>query len=192
MTEVLIIGGGVAGSACALYLGRAGVDTVVVDVDRSSLRQAQLNNVPGLAPTIGIDWLADARAQAQEHPTVSYVADKVERITPSLDGFVAELESGESHQAAYVVLATGSGLFRIDGLEIEVLEPSQPFVKGRVAVAANYETEVPNVFACGLLAGVPSQTVVCAGTGAHTAVEIVSRIQGSPWVDHDKPAAEDA
>lgn len=192
MTDVLIIGGGAAGSTCALFLGRAGIDVVVVDVDRSSLRQARLNNLPGHSATDGVAWLAEVRRQVQSQPTVRSVNDKVERIAATAEGFTAELASGDHHEARFVVLATGSGVFRIEGLPIEVLEPSQPFVKGRVAVDANYETDIDNVFACGILAGVPSQTVVCAGTGAHAAIEIVSRIQGEPWVDHDKPEAADA
>ncbi len=43
----------------------------------------------------------------------------------------------------------------------------------------------------GVVAGWPSQAVVCAGSGASVAIEIATTINGEFWVDHDdSPAAE--
>ena len=46
-------------------------------------------------------------------------------------------------------------------------------------------TSVPGVWAAGVVAGWPSQAVICAGSGANVAIEIINRIKGEFWVDHD-------
>ena len=46
-------------------------------------------------------------------------------------------------------------------------------------------TSVPGVWAAGVVAGWPSQAVVCAGSGAAVAIEIASAAKGEFWVDHD-------
>src|SRR5262249_17768960 len=92
----------------------------------------------------------------------------------------------------YLVLASGSGTLEVSGLHgLATTEPQQPFVKSNLVVDRWGETSIPNVFACGVLAGWPSQAVICAGSGATVAIRIASPVHGTYWVDHDQAPHEE-
>ena len=73
-TDVLIIGGGPAGCACALYTARSALKTIILDKNPSVGALAithKIANYPGVdADTSGADLLKTMRDQA-----VSYGAD---------------------------------------------------------------------------------------------------------------------
>lgn len=185
-TTVAIIGGGAAGLTAALFLARAGVDVAVFDQDRSILKRALLHNLPGVSALEGRDLLAQLRGDLAERG-VKPTATKVEDVAPTADGFVVHTADGEV-QARYVVLASGQGTVKLPSLPLATAEARQPFVKVNVVTDHWGATSVPGVWAAGVVAGWPSQAVICAGSGANVAVEIVSAINGEFWVDHDDTA----
>ena len=95
------------------------------------------------------------------------------------------LAAGDTLRADHLVLATGQGTLKLPSLDIETTDARQPFVKVNVVTDRWGATSVPGVWAAGVVAGWPSQAVICAGSGANVAIEIASRINGEFWVDHD-------
>jgi thioredoxin reductase (NADPH) len=185
-TTVAIVGGGAAGLSAALFLSRAGVAVEVFDQDRSILKRAQLNNLPGVDQIEGRELLAQLRAAVTARNVITTTA-KVDDVRPapnSADGFVVQC-GDDTISARFVVLAAGQGTLKLPSLPVETTDARQPFVKVNVVTDKWGATSVPGVWAAGVVAGWPSQAVVCAGSGANVAVEICSAINGEFWVDHD-------
>lgn len=182
-TTVAIVGGGAAGLTAALFLVRAGVAVEVFDQDRSILKRARLNNLPGSHELEGMELLGSLRSTLAA-AGVTPVEEKVDDIAPAGEGFTVTV-GDDSVSARYVVLATGQGTLKLASLPVETTEARQPYVKVNVVTDKWGATSVPGVWAAGVVAGWPSQAVVCAGSGANVAVEIVSLVNGEFWVDHD-------
>jgi thioredoxin reductase len=182
-TTVAVIGGGAAGLTAALFLARAGIGVEVFDQDRSILKRARLNNLPGSAGLEGRELLAGLRTDLRTHAVVTTEA-KVDDVVPGADGFT--VVSGDDRVSVrHVVLATGQGTLKLASLPVATTDARQPFVKVNVVTDRWGATSVPGVWAAGVVAGWPSQAVVCAGSGAAVAIEIASAITGEFWVDHD-------
>lgn len=183
--HVLIIGGGAAGETCALYLARAGIGSTLLDRGASTLRRAWLHNMPGAEPVVGQDWLERVREMEQNTGKTEYVKTRVKSLGRDGERFYAEADDGR-HEGDYLVLATGQGPFDYAGsIDVKTEPPVQPYVRTNIVVDKWGETSLPGVFAAGVLAGLPSQTVICAGSGATVAQRIASLVRGEFWVDHD-------
>lgn len=182
-TRVAVIGGGAAGLTAALFLARAGLGVELFDQDRSILKRARLCNLPGHDELEGRELLEQLRGKLSGHD-VAHHALKVDDVVPETGGFRIVSAAGD-RSVSFVVLATGQGTVKLASLPLETAEPRQPFVKVNVVTDRWGATSVPGVYACGVVAGWPSQAVVCAGSGANVAIEIVSQVTGSFWVDHD-------
>lgn len=189
-TTVAVVGGGAAGLTAAHFLARAGIAAEVFDQDRSILKRARLNNLPGSHDLEGRELLTSLRAAIDAHG-VPTTASKVDDIVPTADGFV--LHVGDDRVSArFVVLATGQGTLKLASLPLDTTDARQPFVKVNVVTDHWGATSVPGVWAAGVVAGWPSQAVVCAGSGANVAIEIATRVNGEFWVDHDDSRVSDS
>ncbi len=185
-TTVAVIGGGAAGLTAAHFLARAGVGVEVFDQDRSILKRALLKNLPGTEELEGRDLLASLRHKLSALGVPTSTA-KVEDVQPADEGFTV-LTGEDAITVRYVVLATGQGTLKLTSLEVDTTEARQPFVKVNVVTNNWGATSIPGVWAAGVVAGWPSQAVVCAGSGANVAIEIISALKGEFWVDHDDSA----
>jgi thioredoxin reductase len=115
--EALIVGGGAAGLSAALVLGRARVNTLVVDAgEPSNLAAPAIGGLLGQHDTAPGSLYAAGRAQLAELPSVT-VTDGT--VTGVEQGFAATLAGGESVTAARVLLATGMHYQRPDVPGIE-------------------------------------------------------------------------
>lgn len=182
--DVAVIGGGAAGLTAAHFLARAGLSVEVFDQDRSILKRARLLNLPGVEELEGRHLLESLRGKVAA-AGVPTTAAKVDDVTPG-DGFTISVGDGTSRTARYVVLASGQGTLKLPSLPLALDDSArQPFVKVNVTTDRWGATSVPGVWACGVVAGWPSQAVACAGSGATVAIEIASAAKGEFWVDHD-------
>ncbi len=183
---VAVIGGGAAGLTAALFLARAGLKVHLFDQDRSILKRARLQNLPGQEDYEGRDLLASLRAKI-DGAGVQRHDGRVEDVVPtgSTPPSFAVSSGGSALQADFVVVATGQGNLRLGSLPLETTTARQPFVKTNVVTDRWGAASVPGVYAAGVVAGWPSQAVVCAGSGANVAIEIASAVRGDFWVDHD-------
>ena len=182
-TTVAVIGGGAAGLTAALFLARAGISCEVFDQDRSILKRARLENLPGAHDLEGRDLLTQLRTSLAEKE-VPATTHKVDDVVPTSAGFTVHV-GDDRISAAYIVLATGQGTLKLASLAVQMADARQPFVKVNVVTNRWGATSVPGVWAAGVVAGWPSQAVVCAGSGASVAIEIASLVKGEFWVDHD-------
>lgn len=183
-TRVAVIGGGAAGLTAALFLARAGLQVELYDQDRSILKRARLLNLPGHDELEGRELLDQLRGKIDALEVATHEG-KVDDVSVEDGGFRVHSAHGGDTSVSYVVLATGQGTLRLASLPVETTEARQPFVKVNVVTDSWGATSVPGVYACGVVAGWPSQAVVCAGSGANVAIEIASHATGSFWVDHD-------
>lgn len=186
--HVLIVGGGVSGMTCALFLARAGVASTVLDQNRSILKRGDLHNYPGVGPVRGPDWLAHVRSTIEGFGRCRFVDGRVAKVSVADGRFSVEGAQG-TVEGDHLVIASGQVPTPfLDGLGLETVDPVQPYVQTNIVVDRWGKASIPGVYACGVVAGVPSQAVICAGSGANVAVGIVTALTGEFWVDHDELA----
>ncbi|MEM6452108.1 MAG: FAD-dependent oxidoreductase [Cyanobacteria bacterium P01_D01_bin.105] len=188
-TSVIVVGGGASGLSAAMYLAKAGVDTLTFDNDKTVLHKAYLKNYPGKTSPIMGETLRDETRSLYERYGGKVLSETVEQLTTKDDKFLL-ITSEDSYSAKYAILATGQLPIKFLDIPVDSVEGVQPFVKMNLPVSLEGETSVPNLFAVGVLAGHPSQAIVAAGDGARVAVHLISRINGKYWVDHDMPPKE--
>jgi len=190
--DVVIIGGGVAGLSCALYTAKAGLATVVIDADASQLQTVkQLNNLPGLsAPSAqlgGSEWLLYARSQASDAGAKIH-SDRATMLSWDTRPFHVATERGFECTSEFAVLAVNLGYPWLTELGFDVaVNEHVPSGKIRYVVGAGYDgvTSVDGLYVAGLLAHIPSQSIISAGQGAFVGVQIASRHLGRPYMWHD-------
>jgi thioredoxin reductase len=196
MYDVIIVGGGASGLACALTLassrGRGwswaeGRTYLVFDTGESDLHKAYLKNVPGVQPMTGTRLLEVIREQIKDWGGVEFSNEKVVEIKKDGEVYKVYTEEGKEYSAKYVVLAGGFKEFSIKGLELEVVENPKSPKPGRVMIKHKDFEVMPNLFVAGTLAGLSSHFTSCAGSGVEVAIEILSRMAGKRIVIHDVP-----
>lgn len=125
LTEVAIIGGGPAGLAAALYLGRAQVDTLVIDKDMCGgqiISSPLLENVPGFYGS-GAELAISLLNEVEKYPSVIFeMFNKVVEVHPSYsydveEGYVLILEDGQKVCCKYLICATGSTPIHLKGID---------------------------------------------------------------------------
>ena len=103
--DVVVIGGGSAGSQAGLTLGRMRFDVVVVDSGQPSNAPAHaIGGLLGAHELAPLELLTTGRAQLSELPTVRLVEGEATRVEA---GGTVTLADGTALEASAVVLATG-------------------------------------------------------------------------------------
>jgi thioredoxin reductase (NADPH) len=108
--DVLIVGGGPAGSTAALYAARAKLSTVVIDRGASlgALGAAHtITNYPGVAEPIGGPQLIDRMREQAQAVGARFVRDKA--IAAELGGEIRAIRGAQGlYRSRAVIIATGS------------------------------------------------------------------------------------
>lgn len=108
--DSIVVGGGPAGAAAAIYLARKGLKTAVVAgrVGGQVGDTTDIENLISVPKTTGTKLASDLRAHMQEYDIKIFDNRKVTSV--SLDGAIKRLtaEGGESFEAPGVVIATGA------------------------------------------------------------------------------------
>jgi heterodisulfide reductase subunit A-like polyferredoxin len=186
MLDVLIIGGGVSGTSCAMVLGSAFKKTFVADKKigiithqkTSSLQEALFNNAYGIpAGKLGSELLTESIEQLSRlYPHVMQIADeKVIRIGGAFPNFTV-VTNKNSYAAKIVVIAIGySNTFAIEGLMDYVgTHPKAIAEKQRIYLKNNDHKVTEGIYVTGTLAGWRSQLAIAAGSGAAVATDILT------------------
>lgn len=108
MDDVIIIGGGFAGLAAALQLGRARRTVTVLDTDLQRNRFASHSHgVLGHDHKPPKEILAEARKQLTRYPTIRFVNARAGGIIGAIDDFSVLTDMGETFKARRVILSYG-------------------------------------------------------------------------------------
>ena len=116
--DLVIIGGGPAGLAAAIYAAREGIDSIVVDGSALGGQAGisdRIDNYPGFPEGIGGAELAERFvAQAKRYGVELLSAVSVTSVTPDGDDLVTALASGQELTSHAVIVATGSTYRRLE------------------------------------------------------------------------------
>lgn len=181
--DVAVIGGGPAGASAALFVARAGKKALLVDADEGMTRRAKIHNHLGALALTGPELVELGHRQAIE-AGAALVKATVSALVPVVGGFELRIEGGE-FTARQVILATGASADLAERCGVATRAATQPRIKTVVVVDAAGRTDVPGIWAAGTIADVSVHTIVTAGDGARVAINLLSALEGTRWVDHD-------
>jgi len=109
MYEIIIVGGGPAGMAAAVYSARKRVDTLMIasDIGGQVNWTSGVENYLGYQFIEGRDLIAKFQQQVEQFPITKKIGAKVKQIRKIEGGFEVVCESGETYQGKVVLLASG-------------------------------------------------------------------------------------
>jgi thioredoxin reductase (NADPH) len=116
--DLVIIGGGPAGLAAAIYAAREGIDAIVVDASALGGQAGvsdRIDNYPGFPDGISGAELAERFvAQARRYGVELLSAVSVNSVDPDGEDLVTSLSSGQVLTSHAVIVATGSTYRRLE------------------------------------------------------------------------------
>src|SRR5882724_8666132 len=116
--DLVIVGGGPAGLAAAIYAAREGIDSIVLDGSALGGQAGisdEIDNYPGFPDGISGAELAERFvAQARRYGVELLSAVPVTSVAPDGDDLVTTLASGQELTSHAVIVATGSTYRRLD------------------------------------------------------------------------------
>ncbi len=116
--DVIVIGGGVSGLTAALYCGREGLDTLVIEkgaMGGQAGSTTRMENFPGFDEGIsGAEFAERLTRQARRFGVEILQANEVSSIVPQQPYLCINTEDGTEYGAKAVLLATGARYRRLN------------------------------------------------------------------------------
>ena len=169
--EVVVIGGGNVAIDSARVIKRLGAKKVTIAYRRARPQMPAEPTEIEEAISDGVEFLFQANAKEIEDKRINLV--KTELVQKEGDRRLVPVEIPESRftiMADYVIMAIGSKLKEIDA-KIELTE------KGYIKTDENYQTSIPNVYACGDCIG-QNATVAWASFSGREVAKAILKIKG--------------
>jgi len=172
--DVTIIGGGVAGSSAGVFTARAGLDTLIIENDHSTLRKcAHLENYLGFPAGVRPALFLEMARDHTEIAGCERFVDEVSRVQPiGEDEFIVEF-GNERVQTRYVLVASWADSEFLSGSGVET-ESEEPGPIDVIPTDENGCTNIEGLYAAGRLTKERHQAIVNAGAGARVALTIVN------------------
>ena len=107
--NVVVIGSGIAGMTCAIYLKRGGLEPLVIEegAPGGQLNKInQIDNYPGFIHTDGPTLGAEVYSQV-ENLEIEYLYDKVTKVNLKKEDKIIYTAGGKEIKCKYLVIATG-------------------------------------------------------------------------------------
>ncbi|MGC1598229.1 MAG: Si-specific NAD(P)(+) transhydrogenase, partial [Candidatus Acidiferrales bacterium] len=142
--EFIVVGAGVVGLEYASFFAALGTEVTLID------------QRPALLEFVDREIMEALAYHLRQMGTMFRLGEKVTRvgIDPQRDRVFAELESGKKIQADALLYAVGRQA-NGDQLRLEAAG-LQPDPRGKIKVNAQYQTEVPHIYAAGDVIGFPA------------------------------------
>jgi len=177
--DVVVIGGGPAGSAAAVFTGRYGLETLLLDRGRSSLQRiAHLENYLGFPAGIDTETFYGLAHGQVKQAGCDVATERVETVERIESGFQVRTDEGRVLETRRVLAASkydhdylenlGEDLFTTmvyEGDEYEVLDKEKFGNDGR--------TVIDGLYLAGATANAGSHTLVNAGHGATVGLTVI-------------------
>ncbi len=167
--DVVVVGAGPAGLSAAVFLARAGFDTLVVEDGESILRRnAHLENYLGFPAGVNSRLLLEMALEQLERSGGEHVERTVDGVEEVEEGFLVSADEGDV-SAEYLVLACWADASLFDDLDVDLRDAgSKTYLD-----SDDGRTGVDGLYVAGRIAGQPHQTVVNAGHGAEAALSLI-------------------
>ncbi len=194
--DVVIVGGGPAGCSTGISVARYGLETLVFDRGKASLRQcAYLENFLGFPGGIDVPTFYDLMHDHVVAAGGEVIADCVDDVTTTDTGFRVATADGRSVRTRFVVATSsydGSYLRGLDD-DTELFETHQHDGETHEQFDSEYvqaqgRTPIDGLYVAGGLAGHGEQALIAAGHGmtvGRALLEDVRRADG--WWDAVAP-----
>lgn len=185
MRTITVIGGGIAGLQAAVFTAKAGEDTLVLDNSQSLVENtSNIQNLIGHDSVAGHELLNSGEEKLEE-----FGAEKKEETVESLEKIDEGLKvvtDEDEYETEYVIIASAGIL---DYIEIDAIE-YEDGAEGANMMDKHVVTDESNkagekVYVAGLANSWEYQTSICIGDGAKAAVNMLSDLRESAYVDHD-------
>lgn len=114
--DVIVVGGGPAGSAAAIYSARKGLDVVVLAerVGGQVKETVGIENLISVIETTGERLANDLKVHMQRYPVDILEHRKVERVEVNGRAKIVSVAGGEKFAAPVLIVATGAGWRRLN------------------------------------------------------------------------------
>jgi len=116
--DLVIVGGGPAGLAAAIYAAREGIDAIVVDANALGGQAGitnQIDNYPGFPDGIsGGELIGRFVEQTRRYGVELLSAVAVKSVTPDCDDLTIALSTGQQLTSPVAIVATGSNYRRLN------------------------------------------------------------------------------
>jgi thioredoxin reductase len=142
-----------------------------------------LYNYLGIPEITGSEFQRVAREQVKSCGAA--IQDvRVTAVEKTEDGFTVTTESGDQHQAKYLIIAEGKLLKLAESLDL-------PRTDDGVEVDRDGRTSIDRLYVIGRgTRKARSQAIISAGAGATTALDILSEEAGRDFKDYDVVSGE--
>lgn len=193
--DVIVLGGGTAGSAVALFTARAKLKTLVLSHGTAAVAPVvTVDNYLGFVEGVGGEELVRLGREHARKWGAEFRDEEVARVAKEGEGFTVTTTTNQVLRAKRIVLASNKGMVFAEQLGLALRTEPWAQMKRRFVKVDEYgRTSLEGIYAAGRITGAPSQALIAAGDGARAAVTLVMDLTGKPYHDHSpyRPGARD-
>lgn len=185
--DVVVVGGGVAGTTVGLFTSRYGLSTLILDRGRSSLgRIAHLENFPGFPAGIDTPTFYELLHAQAEWADCDVEREKVVGATRTADGFRLDTEKENEYRGEYVVAAAKYGREWLGSLDEGEFLGEDGEVEIDWSARKRYgRTAVEGLYFAGRLGTSEDQVMIAAGQAAETALGVIHDVRRDAGLPED-------